>query len=115
MSLELAVDEAFPRQLLGGMAVGLAVGWAGAGLLRRVPTPATSVVPVVGLAVVLARRLAEVPLPAGVRIGVVARDGEVLVPGGATRLDAGDRLVVMAVHRPDLADAVGRWAGTARA
>jgi cell volume regulation protein A len=59
------------------------------------------------------RPLQEVPLPPGVRIGVVGRDDGAVVPTGATALRAGDRVVVMAVGRPDLAALVDRWASPA--
>ena len=83
------------------------------GLAEVVPVdvPGVDVVELVlGRGAVTDRPLADVPLPAGIRIGVVDRAGEALVPTGATVLRDGDRLVVMAVGRPDLADAVERWA-----
>jgi cell volume regulation protein A len=65
---------------------------------------------------VLDRPLAEVPLPTGARIGVVQRGDDVLVPTGTTRLQAGDRVVVMAVASPDLDAVVAGWAeGAVRA
>jgi Trk K+ transport system NAD-binding subunit len=65
-------------------------------------------------AAVAGRELADVPLPAGVRIAVIDRHGELLVPSGPTRLEPGDKLVVMAVGWPDLTAVVEAWlTGTA--
>lgn len=47
-------------------------------------------------AAAVATSLSELPLPAGVLIGGIIRAGEVLVPHGATVLQARDRLIVIA-------------------
>jgi trk system potassium uptake protein TrkA len=83
------------------------------GLAEAVPVdvPGVDVVELVlGAGPVAGRRLADVPLPAGVRLAVIDRGGEALVPTGATVLEEGDRLVAMAVGRLDLAEAVEGWA-----
>ena len=120
---ELLFDVAFVVVLVATAVQGSTVG----ALARRVApaeapeTGLAEVVPVdvagvdvvelvLGTSAVTGRRLADVPLPQGIRIGVVDRGGEALVPTGTTVLEAGDRLVVMAVGRPDLADAVETWA-----
>lgn len=123
---ELVFDVAFVVVLVATAVQGSTVG-AVARRLATAPEPGpvaslAEVVPVdvAGVDVVevvlaasapaVGRPLQEVPLPPGVRIGVVGRDEGALVPTGATRLRAGDRLVVMAVGRPDLVAVVERWA-----
>ena len=119
---ELLFDVAFVVVLVATAVQGSTVG----ALARRVaPSEASEaglaeVVPVdvagvdvveleLGACPVVGQPLASVPLPSGIRIGIVQRDGEAQVPTGTTVLRQGDRLVVMAVGRPDLADAVERW------
>ncbi|MCB1491416.1 MAG: Trk system potassium transporter TrkA, partial [Rhodobiaceae bacterium] len=41
--------------------------------------------------------LRELELPGGVRIGAIARDGEVIIPRGDTRIAANDRVVIFAL------------------
>ena len=43
--------------------------------------------------------LAEVKLPAGVLIAAVVREGEVLIPGGATVVQPGDHLVIFLLRK----------------
>lgn len=62
-------------------------------------------------AAVVGRCLREVPLPFGARVVVVVRGGDVVVPGGDTRLEPGDQLLVVAPRHEELADALVAWAG----
>ncbi len=56
------------------------------------------------------RLLREVPAPRGALVAAVLRGGEVVVPRGATRLRAGDLLIVTTVDRAQGIDDVERWA-----
>jgi cell volume regulation protein A len=58
---------------------------------------------------VAGRTLASAPLPDGARVAAVFRADEVVVPDGATRLQADDRLLVVAQRRGDL-EALVAWA-----
>jgi cell volume regulation protein A len=59
---------------------------------------------------VVGTALAEAPTPAGTRIAAVLRGSSVVMPDGATVLEAGDRL--LAVTGPDVdLGALTRWAG----
>jgi potassium/hydrogen antiporter len=58
---------------------------------------------------VIDRPLRDVPLPVGVRVGVVGRGSDVLVPTGTTVLRPGDRVVVMGAGHPQLAQTVEAW------
>ncbi|HEX6256071.1 MAG TPA: TrkA C-terminal domain-containing protein [Euzebyales bacterium] len=56
------------------------------------------------------RGLREVPAPDGALVAAVVRDVDVVVPRGATRLRAGDLLIVTTVDRDQGIDDVERWA-----
>ncbi len=58
---------------------------------------------------VVDRPLHEVPPPFGARVAVLLRGDEVVVPTGATRPRAGDRVVVFGAARPGLAAAIQAW------
>lgn len=60
---------------------------------------------------VVDRPLREVPPPFGARVAVVLRGDEVIVPTGATRPQAGDRVVVFGAAHPGLAAAIQAWVG----
>jgi len=62
---------------------------------------------------VVGRPLAEVPPPLGARVSAVMRGGDVLIPTGASTLQAGDRIVVFGEAHPDLARAVRDWVTSA--
>ena len=47
---------------------------------------------------VIGKPLREAELPAGIRIGAMVREGEVHIPDGATRILAGDKIVLF-VHQ----------------
>lgn len=59
---------------------------------------------------VVGRTLREVPMPAGVRISALVRDGETIVPDGATELVAGDLLIVVAAADSGAAPMLDEWA-----
>lgn len=58
---------------------------------------------------VVGRALRDVPMPEGIAVSVVVRDGASFVPGGTTELRAGDTLVVLA-NSTTAADALAEWA-----
>lgn len=58
---------------------------------------------------VVGRSLMDVPPPLEARVAAVLRGAEVVVPTGATTLEAGDRLVVFGAAQPGLAAAVQAW------
>jgi trk system potassium uptake protein TrkA len=61
----------------------------------------------------VARTLAEIPLPADSLVAAVVRGAEVIVPGGDTRLQVDDRLIL--ISSPQVVDlALRRLAGDAR-
>jgi potassium/hydrogen antiporter len=47
-------------------------------------------------AVVAGKRIVEISLPPGALIVLIGRDSDFLIPSGATRLEAGDTLLVLA-------------------
>ena len=60
-------------------------------------------------AAVLDQPLRTIPLPAGARIALVTRSGELIVPDGDTRLEAGDQLVIGASRGGLDPDALAGW------
>jgi len=70
--------------------------------LRELSIPAGS--PAAG------KRIVELKLPAGFLIILVARGGEFLVPGGGTRIEAGDTLLVLTEEEifQQVKDRIGR-------
>lgn len=59
---------------------------------------------------VAGRPLSEVPLPPAMIVTTLIRDGEVVVPGGSTRLQGGDRLLVSVARSNRATDALTAWA-----
>lgn len=68
-------------------------------LLRNDRTLALTLNPDGPTAPLVGRALKEIPLPQGVLVALVHRAGRISVPGGATVLEAGDRLTV--IGEPD--------------
>ena len=63
-------------------------------------------------AAVVGHRLMEVPMPAGIRVSVLVRGDETLIPTGETQLTAGDLLIVVADASIEAAALIDRWAAT---
>jgi cell volume regulation protein A len=121
----LVFDVVFVVVLVSTIVQGTSLGPMARRLgLERDPTPrelAVDVVPLGSTALDVAevelddghpfvgRLLAEVPPPAPVRVALVARDGSAFVPGGGTRLEAGDVLVVGVTAGTLDARAVEAW------
>lgn len=59
---------------------------------------------------VVGRALQDVPMPAGVRISALVRDGDTIVPDGATELATGDLLLVVAAAGGSAATMLDEWA-----
>ena len=57
----------------------------------------------------IGRSLADLDVPAGVNIGAIVRDEQVIIPGGDDRLAAGDHIIVFAL--PEAVPAVERFFG----
>jgi len=60
-------------------------------------------------AVVVGQRLRDVPMPAGMRVSLIERDGRAVVPDGDTLLLAGDLLVVVADASIDAPTLLDEW------
>jgi cell volume regulation protein A len=61
-------------------------------------------------AAVLGRTLRDAPMPAGIRVSVLVREGETVIPDGDTVLAAGDLLVVVAHVAMDAEHLLADWA-----
>jgi len=60
-------------------------------------------------AVVVGQRLRDLPMPAGMRVSLIERDGRAVVPDGDTLLLAGDLLVVVADASIDAPTLLDEW------
>lgn len=120
---ELLFDVAFVVVIVATAVQGSTVGWL-AGRIAPAEDPDASLAEVIPVDIagvdvvevvlgetagVVDRPLREFPLPVGVRVGVVGRGPEVLVPTGTTVLRPGDRVVVMGAGHPQLAATVDAW------
>jgi cell volume regulation protein A len=61
-------------------------------------------------AAVLGRTLRDAPMPAGIRVSVLVREGETVIPDGDTVLATGDLLVVVAHTAMDAEHLLADWA-----
>jgi trk system potassium uptake protein TrkA len=106
---EVSIDAIISPRLL---AVGLALQHIRGGAVRSVTALLGHEIEVIEAearadAPLVGRPLAEVELPRGVLVAALRRDGRILVPRGGDRIEAGDRVLVVASS--ETAPRVAQW------